>query len=204
MNLNTSELENADSEDEFGWEPCQTQNPFRKWESLHNDCCTVCESAGELLLCDYCNLAFCFRHIPVPDEIGSSNSFKTKQQTKKRDKSQGYAGSVPKGEWACPDCFADQKRYLAEPATAERVLEALDSIIIPLSRNRENTRQHYTQVLSRPFAALSTNFGSHHFPQILHGMCLGCVNSKFHGGVTASAQTRNMRGLTQLLTQFAQ
>jgi hypothetical protein len=61
------------------------------------------------------------------------------------------------------------------------VLQALDQIRIPVNDSRLNVK-------------INTE-------QLLHGMCLGCVNARSYG-VCASAHSYKLRYLTQLLVEF--
>ena len=57
-----------------------------KWTARHNDRCEVCDEGGELLCCDFCNLAFHLRCLEPP------------------------LTATPAGDWACEECAADNAR----------------------------------------------------------------------------------------------
>ena len=61
-------------------------DPYAKWEHDHNDECEECDKGGDLLLCDFCNVAY---HMTCLDPELSA---------------------PPDGDWACPGYACDQAK----------------------------------------------------------------------------------------------
>ena len=70
----------------------------RKWTAAHNDQCEVCGSGGSLLCCDFCNLVF---HLDCLDPP---------------------LAAVPEGDWACPECVAENEAGAAAAEAKARPL----------------------------------------------------------------------------------